>query len=477
MDAIKKLPNKPLMLFYVGFALYCTWSQSVSVSLSIAVGYFGSAGQSVWLASNFVTLVFCIVSRIFYARIDELLNRAVMPVAFAISAISGVVSAMLGIAIQNYALCIAASVITSFANGAMILQWAQGFAWLRSDAHCKAVTFGAVIFSTFAYQILLVASVPVLLTVTGLAGAASMVVFSSIRQMNAPDGRARALPMGKKSARVSAEDPLKGKVVLIIFIFTASVPMNFLISMAGDGAFDMRVVMACTSVVVLSVAALEILAYRFRTTFVPLFVMIFFTGAMVLMLQPAAGLGTAFAVSSYSGFYLFLPMIYYELGGLVLSSKGSPTKIFSSGLLANSLGVAAGLILAVLVSLAGKDAAVLTALFVLYGVVGLSFVFLPNSAYRLFTAKTPSEIEKEGPLFSIAVEQGCDSLVHRFGLTPRERDVALLLVRSKSLVTIAETYRLSLNTVKTHVAHIYVKCQVNSREEFVEVFERVLDEG
>lgn len=55
-----------------------------------------------------------------------------------------------------------------------------------------------------------------------------------------------------------------------------------------------------------------------------------------------------------------------------------------------------------------------------------------------------------------------------FGLTPREIDVAELLVRGRSLPAIQERLCISEGTVKTHLRHIYEKMQVHTKQEFLD---------
>ena len=52
-------------------------------------------------------------------------------------------------------------------------------------------------------------------------------------------------------------------------------------------------------------------------------------------------------------------------------------------------------------------------------------------------------------------------------LTPREAEILPLLLRHQSVDDIAETLGISRNTVKTHVAHIYEKFGVNTRNQLI----------
>lgn len=54
-----------------------------------------------------------------------------------------------------------------------------------------------------------------------------------------------------------------------------------------------------------------------------------------------------------------------------------------------------------------------------------------------------------------------------FGLTPREREVALLVCEGRSNAAIAACLGIELSTIKTHLLRIYEKCEVDSRSGLV----------
>ncbi|MCE7060796.1 response regulator transcription factor [Dyadobacter sp. CY343] len=69
------------------------------------------------------------------------------------------------------------------------------------------------------------------------------------------------------------------------------------------------------------------------------------------------------------------------------------------------------------------------------------------------------------PTDAIAMEQ--------FNLTPRERDVLMLILLGKSNMEIAEQLFLSISTVKTHVSNVFVKMEVKSRTQVMEKAKRL----
>lgn len=65
------------------------------------------------------------------------------------------------------------------------------------------------------------------------------------------------------------------------------------------------------------------------------------------------------------------------------------------------------------------------------------------------------------------VERNANALAKESGLTPREREVFLLMVQGRSSTFIAEQLFVSNNTVRKHIAHIYEKLDVHSKQELL----------
>lgn len=68
-------------------------------------------------------------------------------------------------------------------------------------------------------------------------------------------------------------------------------------------------------------------------------------------------------------------------------------------------------------------------------------------------------------------EAALASLMETYGLTAREYEVALLLARGRSLPFIQEELHIAQGTAQTHLAHIYRKLDVHSRQEFLDIVE------
>lgn len=63
------------------------------------------------------------------------------------------------------------------------------------------------------------------------------------------------------------------------------------------------------------------------------------------------------------------------------------------------------------------------------------------------------------------------ALAERYGLTPRETEVFLLLARGRSLPVICDELSIALGTTQTHVRHIYEKLAIHTRQELLDIVE------
>ncbi len=65
--------------------------------------------------------------------------------------------------------------------------------------------------------------------------------------------------------------------------------------------------------------------------------------------------------------------------------------------------------------------------------------------------------------------QRVEELTRTFGFTDRESEVAELLLQGYSMPQISERLFISLDTVRTHMRHIYQKAGVHSKVELIEL--------
>ena len=90
---------------------------------------------------------------------------------------------------------------------------------------------------------------------------------------------------------------------------------------------------------------------------------------------------------------------------------------------------------------------------------------------RLAIASQPGS-GTSGPSSEDALAARCQKLAREHGLTARELDVLVPLVRGRSAASIASALGMSTETARTHIRHIYQKTGIHSREELMDAIER-----
>lgn len=71
-----------------------------------------------------------------------------------------------------------------------------------------------------------------------------------------------------------------------------------------------------------------------------------------------------------------------------------------------------------------------------------------------------------------SLDERCEEVGKRHGLTPRELEIMQLLCKGRTKAYIAETLYLTENTVKGHTKHIYSKLDVHSKQELMDLVEK-----
>ena len=68
-------------------------------------------------------------------------------------------------------------------------------------------------------------------------------------------------------------------------------------------------------------------------------------------------------------------------------------------------------------------------------------------------------------------EARCRAVAERFGLSPRELEVFMMLARGRDRAYIQEQLVVSRNTVKAHVKHVYAKLGIHTHQELIDLVE------
>lgn len=261
---------------------------------------------------------------------------------------------------------------------------------------------------------------------------------------------------------------------LLLFLITLSMALSVMrtnyLPTKGLPTSEWSLIMSACVLLVLAIVAI---AYRLERRLTastgdaafPLIVLLFiaaphFTGSHPLVSN----------VLIISGLLLAWSLIYSELD-LVTSPAFTQAQLMAMGVICLRIGAYGGMI----VGIAFEDAPdkwlvglCLSALCLLAW--ALRRIRKADVPERLFSpeqkalmAREAAEAARVETLEQRYLEQ-CNTAGEQYGLSKKEREVLWYLVRGYTAKTISQKLYVSKNTIKTHIAHIYKKTDVHTRD-------------
>lgn len=102
-----------------------------------------------------------------------------------------------------------------------------------------------------------------------------------------------------------------------------------------------------------------------------------------------------------------------------------------------------------------------------------------SEAVRRGRGLLADEVKADGgtTLFHGTWKRACVAVAGSYGLTPREREVFLLLAKGRNAAVIEKELVVSPSTVKTHIYHVYQKLNVSSHQELLDLVEAEVKSG
>lgn len=110
-----------------------------------------------------------------------------------------------------------------------------------------------------------------------------------------------------------------------------------------------------------------------------------------------------------------------------------------------------------------------TAMLALFVVYLLSIVFVTSRDKH----RNPEAIVVEIPHPRDILSEQCVEFSRRCSLSPRETEVAELIIRGRDVPHIAEELFISENTVRSHYKHIYQKARIHNKQELLSEVDRI----
>lgn len=195
----------------------------------------------------------------------------------------------------------------------------------------------------------------------------------------------------------------------------------------------------------------------------------FFAGTMLLTVAPLVSVTLLSA-----GNTLFDMVAWVTLVAVAARNARGAVAAFAWGRGLTGLGTIVGAGLGVLANnLAGGNA---LAIELISGALILVFVGYALIGLRSFSFTTTIEgvepaVEAVAKSPEQEFEERCREVADRFGLSPRELEVFMMLARGRDRAYIQERLVVSRNTVKAHVKHVYAKLDIHTHQELIDLVE------
>lgn len=458
------------------FGLY--WNRSLPFSLP---SYFAEPllSRDLWLASEALALLGAYAAM---RRFPGFLCTQASRWACGGAVTIGSAMAVLGsLAYRLDALVIAAVVLTGVGSALLMVLW--GVTLSERGSQTLLISIGLALIAAAFVDFALV-YLPIGAQVTGIVLApilsAALLVFSAAeRESSLITPFILSAPKIEGNPRI-----LSWRVILLpAFVGLAYGLMQQLATrqiLTSAFATDARAILAffLSGVVLLLTTVFfsqDRLAQRIYFVALPIMVTAFLV--LPILADRVADLQTVFII----GFNCFYFMVWALWSGYRDESAGKVARRFTVGLFVLIGSEALGLFLGSFVVRAQTTMNLpisLVSLLVVYALL-MDALFTSNQLFSAFrrssdpaekdSTEHPAEptIATEDPL-----QQHARAVAEKYGLSAREQDVLMLLLRGRNKAYISKTLYISDNTTLTHMKHIYRKMGVHSHQELLDLIER-----
>lgn len=504
---------------FLGFSFYWAWVAVVFYSDVLTFGVPGADGlvETVWLWSTWAHMLALMLHAVLARRLPSLLDTAPIKYGSAVMpAFSTILVAVSLLVLDpqstiSLAAVIAAAVLTGVAGAWMVLRWSQLFATLTPS---EITLLSLLSFSggLLIYFLFLLLPFPI-----STVSSALLPLFSGVSMMLC--GSAKALqdlsPEHGKIAAESSEVRAKPSaslavslVAILAFALCGEILRSFSLQIGNAGVNEMGTKYLVGGLVGL----IPLTAYylmpsrtgkRKRLT-LSAAKSIFAVMAVAFLLAPFLA---DFAITvTYgifgAGFWAFRVISWIVCLFLCLRFGHAPVRVIGvmDCIFALSVVISTQLNAQLIAGLAGGwmdlTTVALVTVFVLMliiavalsgkGPLGLLLEIDPNvhaDAGRHEAPRTEAPHDGEEPLERSSARLGNDVaepvkdataqrmqvIAEKYGFSPREAEVALLLARGRSLPVIQKELFISAGTAQTHSRHIYKKLGIHSKQELLDL--------
>ena len=459
MDDVSNI-RKARLWCAVGFTSYWAW-----LFLLLIAQVFGTPQQTpiknVWLWCTIAHIAALIVLGLLARRLSPYCDNTVVAAGSPSIMAAGTGLLFAGIGMDSAFLILFALVFVGAGTAGMVLCWGEVLAALSPGGEQRTLLLSCLMASIAVYLIL--AYLPV---------EAFYVVLFAMPAVAAVPPRICTRILGPQllAKETDEEEPEKLTSRFVLFCLIYSVPLGFFqvkYTMSGGGLVDWVPVLVPSFLILAVIGAADSqLERRHGFNFIPAIVIPGAIAGLLLLATFNDGNARPAGVLIFSTQQLLTVVLYARFAAMASRGKNNPAAVFALGVGATDAGFVIGM-------LAGETASRGTwpldlTLGIVYVVVLGGFL-----ATGLFQRKASGSEELAQPVTGIDepgdFKRELTAIAEEHGLTAREEEVLGHLLRGKSISAVAADLFLSKNTVRSHVAHIYQKMDVHTRDELIEL--------
>lgn len=483
---------------FLGLALYWAWVTTVFYSDALVPTQTDTMlVEVIWLWatwSHMITLFICAtLSNKIHDAICSRLFQLIGSIGLALgSALVPIILVFAPSGDQSQAFILADSIVIGICSAILVLQWGEAYAQGLGEATTILSMFSFVLGLVLYFVLLLFPS----LITTAMAVLLPLLSGIALLISNSRNSESNQATTSQIDQDGTGNEVFGGLAVSTIAVFVFALCGEMLrvlaLQVAGQSVVSMGSYYLLGGLIGLIVLTLIILLPKgsrqpdtARRITLPLVRNVLLFMAAAFLVAPFLG-GYAITVSYGifgAGFWCFRAISWIFCFMLVCQLRYSPIRVVAvlDGTFALSVVVSGQLNLWIAesikvgstelttVSLVAVFVLMLMAIFVLNG-KGVSNLLRQGFQQKIDTPCVVTDSESD-------IEAAVATMADRYGLSPRETEVAALLAKGRSLPFVQSELYISSGTAQTHARHIYKKLNVHSRQEFLDVTERIRREN
>ncbi|MDR1421234.1 MAG: LuxR C-terminal-related transcriptional regulator [Coriobacteriales bacterium] len=458
---------------FLGFGLFWAWVFLCFDLVNFSHWSIAGIGSTLWahLFSLIATIPIYLLATFAYRPICRILNSRLACVALMVFLILGTLIYALPLFAGQPGLQLLGAAFTGLSSPFLLLLWSEQFGRLEARP--------IVVYTAFSFMLaeLLYLGISLLPVIFAAAAAAlcpliSLTMLWVHRQLMEKAGADTTQRTPRSFSLQELRRMLQPRLLFgflsVMFIYGGS--LAFQNSFGGDSSS--RLIL---NAIPLLLVALIALGYVLFTSKADLNLGIGFRLSLLLIAAvfiPLALLGSSFSLLAFFfasfGVYAIEILTWILLASMASNSTMPRFVVFAACTAVFHVGMASGEITGILL----VDHVLVFSILAICALVALAgFAFTDRDTTIQLEPPSPSELGQMA--VRVGLLQACiERIADDFGLSEREREVFLLWATGYGVRAIEERLVIAASTVKTHIQHIYEKCDVHNRNEIIALLER-----